>query len=195
MKNTQKKLKRKHFRYLGKKEIANPMVYIDELFDDIIDIDWLKFDIAGFMKAVASSDPPIPHFGYGDAAERIKKILEVAYVFASYLPPPAISKLEKNLSKKEARMSWLSNHEGKIAWSLYRLFQFKTLKTWRELIDKLLMNITDDVKYLDLAHIADEIILIHDHLLQLADTMHHIYEAKGLPIELPDFIIPKHKSY
>lgn len=194
MNTTQKKLKKKHFRYLGKKEIANPMVYIDEFFGSETDLKSWKTDISIFVDAAYTSKNRISGFEYGFTYKRIIGQIEVAYTIYCLPGFERRTSERKVKSSKDIRHAidnlYVIDPEKTIA----RFFVYRRLEQWREIVDDMLSQVaTHDFIYpIDQ---YDNILEIKELLLELAEALHIIYEQEGIELNPhPLFFIRENKD-
>lgn len=200
MKNTQKKLKAKHFRYLSKKIIKNPMVYIHDFFQQQTDIvNWQNdinlFVISGAYPAMCSGG--YPENGY-NCHQMIKQI-EIAYVIFNQCGLP---KHENPLRLFDARKDYFNYSYGpeftcngkRNPYDLIgKFFSYQSLKKWYKTMDDLMEKLTLKRPLGD-EQFGDKIVAIREFLIRLAHALYYIYRNEGITIPLPSYAITERKE-
>ncbi|KKX51042.1 MULTISPECIES: hypothetical protein [Sphingobacterium] len=194
MKNTQKKLKAKHFRYLSKKNIKNPMIYIRDFFQQQTDIiNWQK-DINLFVTTgayPAMSTGGYPENGYN--CHQMIKQMEIAYVIFKQCGLP---KHKNPLTLFDTRKDYFNYSYGpeftcnnkKSPYDLIRkFFSYQPLQKWYKTMDGLMEQLTLKRSIGD-EHFGDKIVVIREFLIRLAYALYYIYEHGGITIPLPPYV-------
>lgn len=191
MKSTQKKLKAKHFRYITKTHIENPVEYLNNFFKQEIDVEsWLKeIDIT----LCAAAYPALNNHKFvetGFNCRRMVEQLEVAYVIYKQCH---LTHLPVKLSLFENHDSYVSNIlSDRIEPSecIARFFLFQSLNEWYSTMDDLLMYLTYSEKP-NYELFGDKIIAIRAFWIDLVRALHCIYVEGGLEVTVPAYAIPK----
>lgn len=195
MKNTQKKLKAKHFRYLSRDVIKNPMTYLREFYGSQTTLsEWLNqinlmINLAAFPDIARSA-----HAENGYECKRLIEQIEIAYVLFR----------QCNLNKQKHPLHLFptrSDHYNYIIDSRYTkddqvnpadaisiFFSFQPLKEWYNTMDDIWMYISPP-RSTDYNKFGDKIVAIKELLFRLADALHNIYQQEGLHISLPTYVI------
>lgn len=193
MKNTQKKLKAKNFRYLTKEIIDNPMLYIHDFFRNQTDlINWQNdihlFVISGAYPAMSTGGHP--ENGY-NCNQMIKQI-EVAYVIFKQC---GLTKHQNPLKLFATRNDYFNYSYGpkftcndkKNPYDLIcKFFSYHSLRKWYKIMDELMEQLTLK-RSLDNAQFGDKIIAIREFLICLAHALYYIYENDGITLPLPAY--------
>lgn len=194
MKNTQKKLKAKHFRYLSKKNIKNPMVYIRDFFQQQTDIVNWQNDINLFVTTGAY--PAMSTGGYsenGYNCHQMIKQMEIAYVIFKQCELP---KHKNPLTLFDTRKDYFNYSYGpeftcnnkKSPYDLIRkFFSFQPLQKWYKTMDDLMEQLTLK-RSIGNEHFGDKIVVIREFLICLAYALYYIYEHGGISIPLPPYV-------
>jgi hypothetical protein len=195
MKNTQKKLKAKHFRYLSKDIIKNPMIYVRNFYRYETSLHtWLKnIDLlvnAGTYPEMASPD----FFESGFHCKQLIQHVEVAYVIYHQCKVPNQKHPLSLFGNKEDyhnyvfRWEYTFNGKADPTDALSKFFSFQSLNEWYTTLDDLWMYMTiRKSSYYD--KFGDKILAIKELLLRLAYAMYTIYEDEGLSISVPSYFI------
>lgn len=178
MKNTQKKLKKKHYRYLSKEEAADPMVYIHEFFGRGTDIKWWKTDVSILVDAAYTGKGRIPGFEYGYVYKRIIQQVEAAH--AIYCLPGFDGTISRTHTTSVRDVYKLTNgspvtNPAKI---IDRFFSFRPLEQWVETIDDML----DCLFTHKPVRSNDDILQTKDLLLELGEALGAVHENKGIEL-------------
>lgn len=124
MKNTQKKLKAKHFRYLSKENIEKPKEFLSGFFERI-DLEYWQEKIYVFL----SSGSVQRRYPMHDSSFVHQKLIEqVEYAYILYYSNTITSKANRLLDY---------------------IFEIQSLSNWREQLDSVLRNQTDKSSYFD----------------------------------------------
>ncbi len=124
MKNTQKKLKAKHFRYLSKENIEKPKDFLSGFFERI-DLEYWQEKIYVFL----SSGSVQQRYPMHDPSFVHQKLIEqVEYAYILYYSNTITSKANRLLDY---------------------IFEIQSLSNWREQLDSVLRNQTDKFSYFD----------------------------------------------
>lgn len=189
MKNTQKKLKAKHFRYLSKEYIEDPLKYLEDFFVLETEIDYWLRDLNILINVAANAQlaPPVQANNYN--VKLLIKQVEIAYVIFKKCK---LKKLKNPLDffKRDSdywnyvRAGVITNNdiESPVD-NIGRFFSYQTLKQWYETLDNLWVKIGDsDDEFL--GNRANDVLAIRELLQRLAISLHKIYENKSLPVSI-----------
>jgi len=186
MKNTQKKLKAKHFRYLTQEYIDDPMKYLIEFFESETSIpDWLA-DLNMLINAASNAkmNPPCSSIGY--LTKKLIEQVELAYVIFRKCKLKTIEqplKFNKGVSDHWSQLLATGSSARNIdtaADSISRFFSYESLQQWYDILDELWISLGDrDNGFL--GNNGHEILAVKEFLLRLAASLGKIYENKILP--------------
>lgn len=194
MKNTQKKLKAKQFRYLSKKNIKNPMVYIRDFFQQQTDIINWQNDINLFV--ITGAYPAMSTGGYpenGYNCHQMIKQIEIAYVIFKQCGLP---KHKDPLTLFDTRNDYFNYSYGleltcnnkRSPYDLIRkFFSYQPLQKWYKTMDDLMEQLTLK-RSIGNEHFGDKIVVIREFLIRLAYALYYIYEHGGISIPLPPYV-------
>lgn len=194
MKNTQKKLKAKQFRYLSKKNIKNPMIYIRDFFQQQTDIVNWQNDINLFVTTgayPAMSTGGYPENGYN--CHQMIKHIEIAYVIFKQCGLP---KHKDPLTLFDTRNDYFNYSYGleltcnnkRSPYDLIRkFFSYQPLQKWYKTMDYLMEQLTLK-RSIGNEHFGDKIVVIREFLIRLAYALYYIYEHGGISIPLPPYV-------
>lgn len=189
MKNTQKKLKPKHFRYLSKKEIRDPDGFLKATVHQW-GLNWAE----NFNYLINSSIyPPMRSnqgFEYGFMHLHLGQMIEMGYVIlvkCKLDPTP-----KDRLFQYNCRELFVADIEDRwifIEKSLCDFFGFKTLKEWYQVLHELSLSkdirqATKEETYFDLEYIP-----IRELLVKLPKVLHEIHKRGGIQHCLPNEIV------
>ena len=186
MKNTQKKLNAKHFRYLSKTDIDDPMVYLNDFFENEICIEYWPHQIGLVINAAANEEMNSEWIEAGFYVKRLIKQVELAYVIFKKCE---IQYQEKPLNfLKCIRDYWnyvsgsgLTVDEVDLpADTISRFFSYQSLRDWYGTLDDLwetICNRNGDF----LCNEGNEILAVRELLKRLAIALHRIYQNGVLP--------------
>lgn len=186
MKNTQKKLKAKHFRYLTQESIDDPMKYLEDFFVRETYIHYLLMDINLLINAASSVKMNYPYSNSGYNTKKLITLVEIAYVIFKKCK---LKKLKKPLNLIQCDSDYWSYVSGKrlsvndiesTADGISRFFSHQSLWQWYETLDAIWINISDRNGEL-LGNEGEEILSARELLQRLALSLHKIYENKILP--------------
>lgn len=194
MKVKQKKLKAENFRYVLKRVIKNPMIYLNDFFgyQNQID-DWMRTISlvvnTGACPAMANAELETGYY-----CKQLVEQVEVAYVIYKQCglkkqrQPVAFFKTRDDYNTYMSRGEY--SYAGQInpADTLSKFFSFQPLKKWYETLDDIMSSLTQtDVANYD--RFGDKIAVIHELLLRLAQALYVIYREGGLPLQVPSYVI------
>lgn len=181
MKNTQKKLKAKHFRYLSKEIIKDPKGYIERFFIQNIDFEAWQNEIK--LITMYSCYPEMfRRRTYIDASSYCKDLIqqvEVAYVI---FVKCGIKK-KKSISFFKCMSDYFNYEDNRLTYNgdknpYYQLslfFSYMSLTEWYKILDDFWIYMAiDENEYGD--RFGDRIIIIQELLLRLAYALHTIYK-------------------
>jgi len=186
MKNTQKKLKAKHFRYLTQEHIDDPMKYLIGFFESETSIrDWLA-DLNTLINAASNAKMNPPRSSTGYLTRKLIEQVELAYVIFRKCKLKTIEqplKFNKGVSDYWNQLLATDSSASNIdtaADSISRFFSYESLQQWYNILDDLWISLGDrDNGFLgDNGH---EILAIKEFLLRLAAALGKIYEDAILP--------------
>lgn len=186
MKNTQKKLKAKHFRYLSKEYIDDPLKYLEDFFVQETYIHYLLMDINLLVNAASNVNMNIPHSPSGYNTKKLIELVELAYVIFKKCN---LKKLKNPLDFFKCDSDYWNYVSGECLSindiespedGISRLFSYQPLWQWYETLDEIWINISD--RNADfLGNEGNEILAVRELLQRLAISLHKIYENKSLP--------------
>jgi len=186
MKNTQKKLKAKHFRYLSQEHIDDPMKYLIEFFESETSIrDWLA-DLNMLINAASNVKMNPPRSSTGYLTKKLIEQVELAYVIFRKCKLKTIEhplKFNRDASDYWNHIlstdPWASNIDT-AADSIIRFFSYESLQQWYSILDDLWISLGDrDNGFL--GNNGHEILAVKEFLLRMAASLGKIYENKILP--------------
>jgi hypothetical protein len=186
MKNTQKKLKAKHFRYLSQEYIDDPMKYLIEFFENETSIsDWLA-DLNTLINAASNAKMNPPRSSTGYLTRKLIEQVELAYVIFRKCKLKTIEqplKFNKGVSDYWNQLLAIDSSASNIdtaADSISRFFSYESLQQWYSILDDLWISLGDrDNGFL--GNNGHEILAVKEFLLRLAASLGKIYENKILP--------------
>lgn len=194
MKNTQKKLKAKHFRYLNKDTVKNPMIYIRNFYRyEINVISWMN-NINLFVQAGCL--PEMADRVHAETAFHCKQMIEqieIAYVIFKQCRIPKQKNPLQFVAQREDHYNYTSKVE--YTWkgkrdpydTLSKFFSYQSLNKWYTTMDDLMIYMsTKESSYYD--KFGDKILAIKELLIRLAFAMYYIYEDKHLQITVPSYV-------
>lgn len=187
MKNTQKKLKAKHFRYLTKEIIKNPMKYLEDFFERYIHFGpWLN-EVR--LLVISSCYPEIlSRKYYVDGSFLCKKLIqqvEMAYVI--FVQSGVQKQENESFRFFNCRRDYFNYTNNKLEDPYYQLslfFSYMSLADWYKTLDNFWIYMAMDEND-DNDRFGDRIIVIQELLLLLANALHSIYENKGMETPIP----------
>ncbi|MFD2554348.1 hypothetical protein [Sphingobacterium tabacisoli] len=190
MKNTQKKLKAKHFRYLNKDTVKNPMIYLVDFFSHESDFNRCLTDIdtiinASINKKMRSSKSMF----FGDNIIELIRRVEIAYViYKKYNIPKQKEPLDFFYNRQDyvnfrENKSITKNNEETPYDSISKFFSFQSLKKWYDTLDTLWINMIDRREEIDMHEALGEdyVLAIRELFMRLTISLHHIYEIGEFP--------------
>lgn len=194
MKNTQKKLKAKHFRYLSKDVVKNPMIYIRDFYRYETNIICWMNSIQLFVNAAAfpeMADRSFAENGY-HLKQMIKQI-EAAYVIFHQCQLPIQDAPLNFFATKGDYHNYLFRMEhtvnGKLAPAdtISKFFSYQSLQKWYETMEDIMhyLTVPDSGNY---EYFGDQIIVIREMLIRLAFALSYIYENEGLSLTVPSYV-------
>lgn len=194
MKNTQKKLKAKNFRYLNEDIIKNPMIYIDDFFKHETQINYWQNDINLFVNVGAYPSITSCSFTeHGYYCQQMIKQIEVAYVIFKQCRIPKQKNPLQFFAKRKDYYNYANNFEftrcgKKDGYDLIsKFFSFQSISKWYETMDDLMQQLTLQ-KANKYNIFGDEIVVIRELLIRLAYALYYIYENKSLLIPVPSYV-------
>lgn len=181
MKNTQKKLKAKHFRYLSKEYIEDPLKYLIEFFENETDISSWLADLNMLINAASNSKMNPPNSSFGYLTKKLIEQVELAYVIfrkcklKKIKQPLKFNKCDSDYwNYKLAADSSVSNIESPTG-GISRFFSYQSLQKWYKILDDLWISLGDrDNGFL--GNNGNEILAIKEFIMLLAISLEKIYE-------------------
>jgi hypothetical protein len=195
MKNKQKKLKAENFRYISKDVLKNPMIYINDFFGHQTAVDCWMRDVSLMVNAAAY--PKMVSAEVVENGFHCKQLIEhveLAYIIYRQC---RLKKKRRPLILFETRDDYFAyslrgeySSKGQInpADTLSRFFSFQSLKKWYNTFDDMMLVFTHP-KSADYSRFVDNINVIYELLLRLAQAMYVIYREGGLPLQVPSYVI------
>lgn len=195
MKVKQKNLKAENFRYVIKRVIKNPMIYLHNFFRYETSIDnWMRdvsFTVnAGAYPAMACPDAVENGYHCRQLIEQV----EVAYVIFKQCglkkqkEPLAFFKSRDDYYAYASRGEYSFDGQINPADTLSKFFSFQSMKKWYATLDDLLLALTWR-RAPNYEQFGDKIVAIHELLLRLAQALYVIYREGGLPLQVPSYVI------
>lgn len=189
MRKTEKKLKAKHFRYLSKENIENPMCYINNLYKSVTNLaSWLD-DLNALVNASFCAKMKGAHQQWnGYHCKTLIEQVEFAYsIFVRY-----------NLKKKKGNLNFhpvdyrqissldhqsLPKTEKWFFETLRLFFSFQDLKGWYETLDRIWVNLIDMSDPIEeYERIGeDRLVIIKELFTRLAIALDLIHEIGEFP--------------
>ncbi|MDF2516237.1 MAG: hypothetical protein K0R59_1533 [Sphingobacterium sp.] len=186
MKNTQKKLKAKHFRYLSKEYIADPLKYLKEFFEQETYVHYFVKDINLLVNAASNAKMNSPYSNLGYNTKKLITFVEIAYVIFKKC---SLKKLKNPLDFFKCDSDYWNYVSGECLSvndiespedEISRFFSFQSLGQWYEVLDEIWINMSDRNGEF-LGNVGKEILATRELLQRLAISLHKIYENKSLP--------------
>ncbi|MBL1410232.1 hypothetical protein [Sphingobacterium faecale] len=189
MKNTQKKPKAKHFRYLSKENIENPTSYINNFYGSETNLaSWLD-DLNTMVNTSFCAKMKGAHQQWkGYHCKKLIEQVEFAYsIFVGYdlkkikgrlkIHPVDYRQLHSPINQKPA------NSERWIFDTLRLFFSFQNLKGWYKILDRIWINLIDrgDVIEEHERIGEDRLVIIKELFTRIAIALNLIYELGELP--------------
>ncbi|WP_079715436.1 hypothetical protein [Parapedobacter luteus] len=193
----QKKLKAENFRYVTKRVIKNPMIYLNNFFG-------YEYQIDDWMRTVSLTvhAGAYPEMACPDAVEngyhckQLVEQVEVAYVIFRQC---GLKKQKEPLNFFKSSDDYYAyvyrgeySFDGQInpADTLSKFFSFQSMKKWYNTLDDLMLSFTQR-QVPNYEQFGDKITAIHELLLRLAQALYVIYREGGLPLQMPSYVIAK----
>lgn len=180
MKNTQKKLKAKHFRYLSKRYIKNPDLFLEEVLHQS-GLNWSS----NFNYMINSCFyPPMrtsTTFEFGYIYIHLAQMIEIGVVFLEQYNLEPMDKDDVfqyqcleifNAEVEDARIFPTK--------SLRAFYGFKSLKEWYNVLDNLLLYKDYGKDNMEQIQLYLEYIPIREFLVKLPLVLSEIYKRGGL---------------
>lgn len=180
MKNTQKKLKSKHFRYLSKDIIKNPLRYIEDYYTKQTSILSWAHEINLFVNAGAYPEMACAHVTENGfhCREMIQQI-EIAYVIFIQFSIPIQTNPLHFFASKQDYYNYCSQNEYTLDGKkdpldmIGKFFSFYSLQQWYDILDNLMMYMTNtDSNTYD--KFGDKIVAIKEQLIRLAFALYYL---------------------
>lgn len=191
MKNTQKKLKAKHFRYLSRKEIKDPLSYLKYHFVDVTTIALWSRDVTALLQSSIDKRLTLKGYPYVSIGQDLIKHVEIAYVIYVNC---RIKHLSQDCMKVNSNLSRRNHFEKERLYRpeeiLYLFFSFQPLQRWREEIDWMTHKAFAD--WTGYKYEPEKNSMIHYvYITELIYALYQIYEEDGVELEFPEYIKPK----
>ncbi|MDM1293803.1 hypothetical protein HX021_05785 [Sphingobacterium sp. N143] len=196
MKNTQKKLKAKHFRYLSKDVIKNPMTYLEDFFVHETSIGYWEKEINLLINAAAVPEmADRNHAEHGYQCKLMVKQIEVAYVIFYQQQLPIQDTPLDFLPTRNDYYNYVFNAKyttlgrSSPVDTISKFFSYQSLEKWYGTMDDIMhyLTVSDSGNY---EYFGDQIIAIRELLIRLAFAMWEIHqgiEASEKENKLPQF--------
>lgn len=195
VKVNQKKLKAENFRYVAKRVIKNPMIYLDDFFRSQTRIEYWVRDIHLLVNAAAYSEmasPVLMENGFN--CKKLIEQVEVAYIIYKQCGPKkqreplAFFKTRGDYFAFSFHGEYTFGGEVNPADTLSRFFSYQSLAEWYETLDDMMLYLTySEVSNYD--RFGDKIVVIRELLLRMAQAMYVIYREGGLSVQVPSYFI------
>lgn len=194
MKNTQKKLKAKSFRYLTKDIVKNPMLYIEDFYRHETNIFYWMNNIQLFVNAAAVPEMADRNFAEnGYHCKQMIKQIEVAYVIfrQCQLPlqdtPLNFFATTEDYHNYLFRMEYTIHGQPAPADTISKFFSYQSLQKWYDTMDDIMhyLTVPDSGNY---EYFGDQIIAIRELLIRLAFALHYINEDEGIFLHVPPYV-------
>lgn len=194
MKNTQKKLKAKHFRYLSKDVVKNPMIYIRDFYRYETNIIYWMNNIQLFVNAATVPEMADRNFAEnGYHCKQMIKQIEAAYViFHQCQLPIQEAPLDFFATKEDYhnylfKLEFTTNGHVAPADTLSKFFSYQSLQKWYDIMDDIMhyLTVPDSGNY---EYFGDQIMAIRELLIRLAFALHYIYEDEGISLNVPSYV-------
>ena len=186
MKNTQKKLKAKHFRYLSKEYIEDPLKYLEDFYEQETYHHYFVMEINLLINAASNVKMNCPNSSLGYNTKKLITFVEIAYVIfkkcnLKKLKNPlnfiqCVSDYWNYVSGECFSVNDIESPEDEIS----RFFSHQSLGQWYETLDEIWINISDRNGDF-LGNEGNNILAVRELLQRLAISLHKIYENKSLP--------------
>ncbi|TDQ75427.1 hypothetical protein [Sphingobacterium yanglingense] len=194
MKNTQKKLKAKQFRYLNKDTVKNPMIYIHNFYRYETNVIYWMNNINLFIQAGCLPEmADRAHAETGFHCKQMIEQIEIAYVIFKQCHIPKQKNPLQFVAQREDHFNYTHNLEytwkGKRAPydTISKFFSYQSLNKWYTTMDDLMIYMsTKESSYYD--KFGDKILAIKELLIRLAFALYYIYEDKHLQISVPSYV-------
>ncbi|KKO92274.1 hypothetical protein AAW12_05870 [Sphingobacterium sp. Ag1] len=186
MKNTQKKLKAKHFRYLSQEYIDDPMKYLEDFFVNGTRIDYWLRDVNLLINIATNHQMASPTCINNYYIKELIQQVEIAYIIFKKCNIQIIENPLFFFSKKADYWKYTidgiytNNGIESSTDSIARFFSYKTLRQWYEVLDDLWIK-TGNADDEFMSNQADEILAILELIQRLAVSLDKIRESGTLP--------------
>lgn len=180
MKNTQKKLKTKHFRYLSKEYAKNPNLFLKEVVYQW-GIDW-STHINYFINSCIYPPMRTKHFfEYGFIHVHLGQMIEIGYVVmiqCNWKPVP-----KSEVFQYRCTEIFTAEIEDNIVFPsiiLRDFFSFKTLQEWYKVLDELQLSRDLTIANSKEVHFGIDYIPVRELLVKLPKALLEIHNRGGL---------------
>ncbi|RKF34153.1 hypothetical protein BCY89_10980 [Sphingobacterium siyangense] len=186
MKNTQKKLKAKHFRYLTQEYIDDPMTYLEDFFVNGTRIDYWLRDVNLLINIATNQQMASPVCINNYYIKELIQQVEIAYIIfkkcnIQFIENPLLFFSKKaDYWKYTIDGTYTINGIESSTDSIARFFSYKSLLQWYEVLDDLWIK-TGNADDEFLSNQADEILAILELIQRLAVSLDKIRERGALP--------------
>jgi len=197
MKNKQKKLKAENFRYIKKRVIKNPMIYLDNFYGRHTSVDsWMR-DVSLTINASVHPEMACQEIiENGFHCKQLIEQVEVAFIMFKQCrlkrqrKPTAFFQTRDDYIFYSSRGEYTSKGQTNPADTISKVFSFRSLKKWYEIFDDMMLAFTHP-KSAEYSSFIESITTIHELLLRLAQAMYVIYREGGLPLQVPSYAIAR----
>lgn len=186
MKNTQKKLKAKNFRYLSKEYVKDPMIYLDEFFEQQTKIDYWLRDINILINAATNAKINAQAQSTSYHIRQLIEQVEIAYVIFKKCAiktqnnPLSFFASTKDYWNYVIDGKYTSNGITSPTDTISRFFSYQTLQLWYQTLDSLWINIGDRGDEF-LHNQGNDILAVRELIQRLVVSLDKIREKGFLP--------------
>lgn len=196
MKTINKKITKKHFRYLNGKERKQPLIVLDDLYEDKIDFQDFRTQTELLLLGGLDGRLRRNGFEYQLIGQRLKKLIEIAYIL--YIEAGIKNNVNYRPHLDNIREMYSILKRGtiyNINEVLFLFFGYQSLKGWRKEIDDLVSNASLGLNNYH-HRINDDALILYNYTMALIDSLHQIYQDRGLvlELELPNYIKPRNRD-
>lgn len=190
MKNSLKKLKTKHFRYLTKEDLDDPMNYLIQFYAVETNLTWWLADINTAINASVNAKMRAPiclFIGY--SMKQLIRQVEAAYViYKKYNIQKQEEPLDFFYTNRDywnfRRNRGVTKNEKNMPYdSISRFFSYQNLSKWYETLDTLWINLTDrETEINDYELLGEDyVVAIKELFIRLATELYHLFKAGEFP--------------
>lgn len=190
MKNSKNKLKVKHFRYLTKEDLDDPMNYLIQFYAVETNLTWWLADINTVINASVNAKMRAPiclFIGY--SMKQLIRQVEGAYViYKKYNIQKQEEPLDFFYTNRDywnfRRNRGVTKNEKNVPYdSISRFFSYQNLSKWYETLDTLWINLTDREAEIDEFEILGEdyVVAIKELFIRLATELYDLFKIGKFP--------------